>query len=780
MSFQQIDSSKHSRRLFLRTIHASFTLIAFVLIFSILGGASSDIRVAISPAAMRMASGKSQQFSATVQGTSNTAVIWSVSAGSVSNTGVVTAPTVTRDTNVTVTATSGADRSKKVSVNVVVSPAGPRLSITSPSVVLAQPGVAYSSSLAAAGGNAPYRWSLATGALPVGLTLSSSGQLSGTTSQTGTFSVTAKVTDATNVSTTQALALSVSAASTTTSGGGSDGPAQLPATYFNTAMANTPAPGASTLVASGGNLQTAINNAKCGDTIKLAAGATFKGQFILPAKACDNAHWIVIRTSAANTALPPEGSRMLPCYAGVSSLPGRPAFKCPSLQNVLAKVVFQTVGIGPFQLANGANHYRLLGLEITRTAGNGFVGALVGVSNGATANNIILDRVWLHGTAHDDTASGFNLNRMSYAALIDSYTTDFHCTSGTGSCTDAHVVAGGTSNTADSVNRITGNFLEASGENILYGGAGASTTPTDIEIRHNHFFKPMTWKKGQTGFVGGASGNPFVVKNHLELKNAIRVLVEGNIFENNWGGFSQPGYSILLTPKNQAGANGTNICSVCAVSDVTIRYNKISHSGAGMSMANLPSDNGGIARMGQRYSIHDVTIDDIQAGLYVGNGILFQVYNNWPKNPLNQITINHVTGFPDPSHNFLSLGNLLSNPDMFGFTFTNSIVGQVLYPVWSVGGLSDCAKYDVPLTSLNSCFTTWSFGDNAIIATKYGPTKWPAGNYFPTSNGAVQFKNVSGGDYTLLSTSPYSGMGSDGKDLGADTKAIAAATVGVY
>jgi len=580
----------------------------------------------------------------------------------------------------------------------------------------------------------------------------------------------------------QTLALPVSAASTTSSGG-SDGPAQLPATYFQTALANTPAPGATILVSAGGSLQAALNNAKCGDTIKLAAGATFKGLFTVPAKPCDSSHWIIIRTSAPNSALPAEGSRMLPCYAGVASLPGRPSFKCPSLQNVLAKVVFQSVGIGPFQFASGANHYRLLGLEITRTAGNGFVGALVGAANGASANQIILDRVWLHGTTHDDTSTAFNLNRMSYAALVDSYTTDFHCTAITGSCTDAHVVAGGTSSTPDSINRITGNFLEASGEDILYGGGGATTTPTDIEIRHNHFFKPLTWKQGQPGFVGGVSGNPFVVKNHLELKNAVRVLVEGNIFENNWGGFSQSGSSILLTPKNQAGANGTNLCSICAVTDVTIRYNKISHSGGGISMANGPSDNGGIARLGERYSIHDVTIDDIQAGFYVGNGILFEVYNDWPKNTLNQISINHVTGFPDPKHNFLILGNRLSNPEMFGFKFTNSIVGQVLYPVWSVGGLTDCAKYDVPLISLNSCFTTWTFTDNAFIATTYSPSKWPVGNYFPTSAGAVQFKNFNGahlGDYTLLSSSPYIGLGSDGKDLGADIKAIASATANVY
>ena len=749
---------------------------------AISAASGSNISVAISPAATRMASGKSQQFSATVQGTSNTAVIWSASAGSVSNTGVVTAPTVTADTNVMVIATSGADSTKKAIANVVVSPTAPTLSVSTSSLNSAQSGSAYSSSLLASGGTAPYQWNLAAGALPVGFTLSGSGQVTGTTSQTGTFAVTATVTDATNVTASRPLVLSVSAPSAT-SGGGSDGPAQLPQTYFQTAMANTPAPGTTIPVSSGGNLQTALNNANCGDTIKLAAGATFKGLFILPAKPCDNSHWIIIRTSAPDSALPAEGSRMLPCYTGVGSLPGRPSFKCPSLQNVLAKVVFQSVGIGPFQLASGANHYRLLGLEITRTTGNGFVGALVGAANGASANHIILDRTWLHGTAQDDTQSAFNVNRISYAALIDSYTTDFHCTSITGSCTDAHVVAGGTSSTPDSVNRITGNFLEASSENILYGGGGATTTPTDIEIRHNHFFKPMTWKKGQPGFVGGSGGNPFEVRNLLELKNAARVLVEGNIFENNWGGFSESGYAILLTPKNQAGVNGTNLCSSCAVTDVTIRYNKISHSGAGISIANLPSDNGGIARLGERYSIHDVTIDDIQAGLYVGSGILFEVYNNWPTNPLNGISINHVTGFPDPKHNFLSLGNLLSNPQMFAFTFTNSIVGQVLYPVWSVGGLTDCAKADVPLTSVNSCFASWNFNDDAFIATTYGPSKWPTGNYFPASAGAVQFKNFNGGnggDYTLLSSSPYHNLGSDGKDLGADIKAITTAIAGVY
>ena len=45
----------------------------------------------------------------------------------------------------------------------------------------------------------------------------------------------------------------------------------------------------------------------------------------------------------------------------------------------------------------GANHYRFLGLELTRPAGT--QGArLVSVTQVAAAAYIVLDRIWLHGT----------------------------------------------------------------------------------------------------------------------------------------------------------------------------------------------------------------------------------------------------------------------------------------------------------------------------------------------------------------------------------------------
>jgi len=743
------------------------------------------VSVTVSPNSASVASGNTQQFSATVQGTSNTAVTWSSTAGAVSGGGMFTAPTVNSNTSVTVTATSTADTTKHSAATVVVAPAGAALSITTASTPGAQSGIAYSYLVSASGGIAPYQWSVASGSLPQGFSLSNTGLLSGSTTQTGQFSFTVAVSDAGNNNASKSFSLAVSAPVPPPTGN-NDGPAQLPVTYMQSALANTPAPGTTTLVSPGGNLQTALNNANCGDTIQLAAGATFAGLFTLPAKPCDDQHWIIVRTSAPDSSLPPEGTRMTPCYSGVASLPGRPAFNCSSPQNLLAKVVYsQASGSGPFQLAAGANHYRLLGLEISRAPGTGMIGNLISASSG-TADHIVLDRVWMHGSPQDDTMAGLAMSRMTYVAMVDSYATDFHCTAVTGGCTDAHVISGGTSTTADGVWRITGNFLEASGENILYGGGAATTTPADIEIRQNHFFKPLTWMSGQPGFVGGSSGNPFIVKNLLELKNAQRVLIEGNIFENSWGGFSQSGYAILLTPKNQAVSATSNVCPICAVMDVTIRYNTISHVGAGISLADILSDNGGAALAGQRYSIHDITIDDVSVSKYIGSGTLLMVFSGWSTSAMNNVIVNHITGFPDAGSRIMDLGNSVSNPPMYAFAMTNSILGQSQYPIWSTGGTSNCAFPDVPLTSLTACFTNYSFKGNAIIATNnsnYPPTKWPTGNYFPTTAAAVQFVNFNGGnggDYHLISGSPYSNAASDGKDLGADINTIQSLTAGVY
>ena len=73
----------------------------------------------------------------------------------------------------------------------------------------------------------------------------------------------------------------------------------------------------------------------------------------------------------------------------------------------------------------------------------------------------------------------------------------------------------------------------------MFGGGPATINPTDIEIIGNHFWKPWQWMPGNTPFVGGPEGNPFIVKNHIELKNAVRVLCRSQPMENVWGGFTR-------------------------------------------------------------------------------------------------------------------------------------------------------------------------------------------------------------------------------------------------
>src|SRR5581483_9236804 len=191
-----------------------------------INGPSNQITVAISPTSATVQSNGTQQFTATVSGTPNTAVTWSTTAGKITANGLLTAPTVTKTTQLSVTATSVADPTQSATASVTVNPiSNGSLTITTSSLPQATVSVPYSATLSATGGQPPYTWSISTGSLPAGMQLNSaSGTISGTASQSGSYSFTAKVGDTAGANDTQALTLSV----VVQNGSGYDGPAQLP------------------------------------------------------------------------------------------------------------------------------------------------------------------------------------------------------------------------------------------------------------------------------------------------------------------------------------------------------------------------------------------------------------------------------------------------------------------------------------------------------------------------------------------------------------------------
>jgi hypothetical protein len=557
----------------------------------------------------------------------------------------------------------------------------------------------------------------------------------------------------------------------------------LPRVYVKSSLADSPAPGKTINLKAGNDLRKAINEANCGDTIALEAGATFSGFFKLPVKKCDDAHWVIIRTSAPDAALPPEGTRITPCYAGIASLPGRPDFGCTSPSHVMAKIVFDGKGSGPFLFMNGANHYRFIGLEVTRDTPGFVIYNLFMTEQEGTTDHVVYDRLWLHGASQDETNRGIALGGSSYVAVVDSYFTDFHCTAVTGACVDSQAIAGGVGDNPMGPYKIVNNFMEAGAETVLFGGGRAKFAPTDIEIRRNHMFKPLTWMKGNPQFVGATNGRPFIVKNLFELKNASRVLLDGNILENSWGGFSQLGFGILLTPKNQAGAGG-NVCPECYVTDITIRNCRISHVASGFQIGNGLSDTGGAPKAGSRYSIHDVIVDDIEDSRYGGSGAFAQIsmtpgVSNTPV--LRDVQIDHVTAFPNKT--LFILGGPIQEPRMTNFLVTNSILTGGDRPILTTGGGPKFVCSALPdgrgfKTVMDACFGTYIFQHNVIV----GGGDFPKGNTVvkkPIDIGFVAFKDGNGGDYELKDGSKFRRSASDGRDPGADIHAIAEATAGV-
>lgn len=552
-----------------------------------------------------------------------------------------------------------------------------------------------------------------------------------------------------------------------------DGPAQLPKSCYYTATDGTPSPGKQIRVGANSNLSAAVESAKCGDTLLLAAGAWFEIRE-LPAKKCDDQHYVTIRTDTPDSKLPPEGTRISPAWAGVASLPGRPTYAQPP--GGPAKLMATLVVKGPFWAKIG-DHYRFIGVEWVSAPGIRD-GRMVSTEG---ADHVIFDRNWLHPGEGAEVGKGIGMVQGTrFIAVINSYLSGFYCV---GACTDASAVGGGIGEVPIGTLKIYNNFLEASGENILFGGAKSEVNPTDIEIRHNHLFKPLLWREGEPGYTPIAFGRPAIVKNHFELKSGIRVLFEANLLENSWGGFTQTGFSILLTPKNQ-----NNKCPKCAVTDVTIRYNRIRNVAGVIQVATALSSAGGASSGGGRYSIHDLLVDSIQDDSWKGQGTFAIVGTNNPL--LHDVAFDHVTAFVTGP--LFYVGNR-TEEKIPNFSVTNSLFmngGRRFEFSPTGGGRTNCAHDKQRAGAeavLNACFIDYKFERNLIIGEKGG---WPKGTIVVSSAKAAGVRDLQDGvskDARLCHTntpgcskaSPGAFAATDGKDIGADVDAIEAAIAGV-
>jgi hypothetical protein len=590
-----------------------------------------------------------------------------------------------------------------------------------------------------------------------------------------------------------------------------DSPAIGPQSCNYTKRSASPSGGATHTVNTASDFTAALATAACGDNIVITAGITIQGNFTVPSNSCTSSTWITIKSSGLAN-FPPEGTRATPCYFGVSSMAGRPSFNCTTTTNYGALIEGLGLNGDPLTLATGVHYLRIEGLQFSPDPANVFGTEaepnyfIINMSNGNT-DHIVFDQLWVHGNPNGETVSYLS---VGYAAAntnepttniswIDSTFTDAHCVSGNGQCNQSTGLNwGGNDYSIDRTFKLVNNYIESAGENFFAGGGGGSTVPTDIELRLNYSFKPLTWDKSSSTYNGGACKlavcNPYVVENLGEAKNSERIFVEGNRFQNNWEGFSQYGEGVVFDPKGQGGENPN-----ATVRNVIFRYNYGSTVTQTYQIPNAGSDGGDFAYAGNSYSFHDNLWDDMDDPVTCGSNTsscynLMAFEGPGTNNIItagstflaHDMTVNHET-WVQATTSFLPtttmwitgpLGALQTN-----LTLTNLIMPKSQYWITYAGGTADCGygKSTGNVTAwFNACWSpgTWTFSNNVIVGG--GAVTWPTGNFTPSpiSNvGFVNYNNGIGGDYRLCTgvgtpstlcggASTYHNYGTDGLDIG--------------
>ncbi|HEX8355405.1 MAG TPA: hypothetical protein VF611_21035, partial [Pyrinomonadaceae bacterium] len=360
-------------------------------------------------------------------------------------------------------------------------------------------------------------------------------------------------------------------------------------------------------------------------------------------------------------------------------------------------------------------------------------------------HHLVFDRCYVHAHPAQSLKRGIALNSAE-TSIINSHVSGFKVAG-----QDAQAVAGWN---GPGPFRIVNNYLEAAGENVLFGGATPTLpglVPSDIEVRRNHLAKDPAWFNRHPSYAGAR----WSVKNIFELKSARRVVVDGNLFEYNWTD-AQAGYAIILTPRpNDSGA-------AAVVEDVEFTNNIVRHVAAVFHIAGQDDLSGTPkARLLRRVHIANNLFDDVSGERWAGDGAFLKIGQS-----ADHVTVDHNTvlhtgnvtkAYGDPSANFVFTNNLLAHNDY-------GVMGGDAQP---------------GLLTLSTYFPGHSFRRNVLAGDSpyvVNHERWyPRDNFFPARLDAALFVDPAGGNYRLRPASPYARAATDGRAVGCDFDALEAA-----
>jgi PKD repeat protein len=250
-----------------------------------------------------------------------------------------------------------------------------------------------------------------------------------------------------------------------------------------------------------------------------------------------------------------------------------------------------------------------------------------------------------------------------------------------------------------------------------------------------------TGEAGSSGAVPTSAGTVWMVKNLFELKNARNVQVESNIFENHWKD-AQPGWAIVLTPRNSNGA-----CPWCVVEYACFQYNLIRNVAAGFNV--LGYDSPGLTRQA-----HDLRVyhnEFIMTTALAGNGWMMQLGDE-PR----EVKVSYNTVNSNGSTVVYVYGGTSASPrQVLGFEFAGN---AARYGSFGINGAFFTNGFGI----LNGFYPGYRWERNYLAGAPL--SRYPAGtvNVVPFED---QFVDVAAGNFTVRTGSVLQGTGPTGTDI---------------
>src|SRR5437660_3844251 len=178
------------------------------------GSVTTAPSVTSQPGSQSVTAGQTAIFSVSATGTAPLSYQWKkngIAVSGASSSAYTTPATSTSDSGAqfTVIVSNSAGSVTSSAAVLTVNASIPLLQVTNSQLYGGTVGSAYSATLNASGGTSPYSWSVSSGTLPTGLSLSSSGTLSGTPTVAGAFPFTVAVKDAASGSASANLSINV-------------------------------------------------------------------------------------------------------------------------------------------------------------------------------------------------------------------------------------------------------------------------------------------------------------------------------------------------------------------------------------------------------------------------------------------------------------------------------------------------------------------------------------------------------------------------------------------